>query len=331
MAKSDYAEVDRTYKNDRLRTALAKIAKMASTAIDDGEDFDGDKSKTGWESASASQEDMPGCVIKFLPPRLLIKAAEIATTINPSNAPAVGPLASVMKEGQEITRLELAVVTSKYWGPAQRRLTVSFMDSAPTDLRVRIISHMNAWCKTSGISFVETLGVGDVRISRGPGGYWSYLGTDINLIPKNRPTMNLQDFTMNTVESEFRRVVRHEAGHTLGFPHEHMRKALVARIDPEKAYIWFEEKYKWPKAMVDAQVLTPLDEASLMGTPADKNSIMCYQLPGEITKDGRPIPGGADINQTDYAFAGKIYPKLSYVAAAQEDEWWELEEVEMAA
>ena len=36
---------------------------------------------------------------------------------------------------------------------------------------------------------------------------------------------------MRMSEAEFRRVVRHEAGHTLGFEHEHMRAGLVKRID----------------------------------------------------------------------------------------------------
>src|SRR5207247_303638 len=131
---------------------------------------------------------------------------------------------------------------------------------------------------------------------------------------------------------EFRRVLfrSHETGHTLGFPHEHMRKALVARIEREKAYQWFWETYGWDKATVDAQVLTPLNEASLMGTPADQNSIMCYQLPGLITKDGKPILGGTDIDTTDFAFCGKIYPKPGHAPAAQEEEWPESEDVEVA-
>jgi hypothetical protein len=234
-----------------------------------------------------------------------------------------------MKDGQEITPLAIAVLTSKYWGPEPRKLTVSFMESTPADLKARIISHMNAWRKRAGISFVETRGTGDVRISRGPGGYWSYLGTDILLIPRNRQTMNLQGFTMNTAESEYKRVVRHETGHSLGTPHEHMRRALVERIDREKAYRWFWENYGWDKATVDAQVLTPLDETSLMSTPPDQTSIMCYQLPGDITKDGEPILGGSDINETDYAFMGKIYPKPGQVAAVQEEEWSVSEDVEL--
>lgn len=63
-------------------------------------------------------------------------------------------------------------------------------------------------------------------------------------------------------------------------------------------------------------MLTPLEESSLLSTPADAMSIMCYQLPGSITKDGMPIPGGMDINQSDYDFAGRIYLKPASAPAS---------------
>jgi hypothetical protein len=88
-----------------------------------------------------------------------------------------------------------------------------------------------------------------------------------------------------------------------------MRKALVARIDREKAYAYFWATQRWDRATVDAQVLKSLDEASIMGTKPDETSIMCYQLPGSITKNGKPIIGGIDINETDYAFMAKLYPR----------------------
>jgi len=57
-------------------------------------------------------------------------------------------------------------------------------------------------------------------------------------------------------------------------------------------------------------VLTPLADKSLMGTTeSDPLSIMCYQLPGEIMKNGKPIPGGRDINKRDFTFASSCYPK----------------------
>jgi len=271
---------------------------------------------------------MPSCTIKTLPKRLLHKAAESARRINPVNAPlALGGM------GMPLDPMRISVLTSKYWGPNSRTLTVSFMETTSPDLRARILGHMNAWTRTSCISFVETQGTGQVRISRGGGGYWSYLGTDILLIPTNRQTMNLEGFTMSTDESEYKRVIRHETGHTLGAPHEHMRKDLVARIDPQKAYAYFLRTQGWSQEEVDQQVLTALDERSLMGTPVDQTSIMCYQLPGSITRDGRPIVGGLDINTTDYAFMGRIYPtstsgQAHTPAALGADDWDAADDVE---
>lgn len=285
---------------ESLRDALLRISKIAADASEEVSSNSDDYSDT----------DVQGvCTPKSLPRHLQIRAARTATEVNPMNAPVIGFLP---EEDEGLANavanpLSIAVLTSKYWGPTRRRLSVSFLESTPPDLRTRIISHLNAW--NCGIEFVFTSGTGQVRISRGPGGYWSYLGTDIQHISTNRPTMNLQAFTMNTVESEFRRVIRHEGGHTLGFPHEHMRRELVARIDPQKAYAYFRRTQGWTKTMVDQQVLTPLDDRSIFGTPADQTSLMCYQLPGEITRDGRPIIGGLDVNASDRDFCLRIYPR----------------------
>jgi len=268
---------------------------------------------------AAPARNVSGCVLKTLPDRLHLRAAKTAANINPVNAPVFGPESAMIGGFQVLEPQHIAMLTSKYWGPSPRQLTVSFLESTDKSLRAKILQHMNAWNKTACISFVETKSGGEVRISREPGGFWSYLGTDILYIPEDRPTMNLEGFTMATEESEFYRVVRHETGHTLGFPHEHMRQDIVARIDPQKAYDWFYQTQGWNPAMVDAQVLTPLNEASLMSTPADTTSIMCYQLPGDITYDGDPIPGGTDIDDSDYDFASRVYPKRDADRDGDED------------
>jgi Astacin (Peptidase family M12A) len=251
------------------------------------------------------------CTPKRLPVEKLVAAAKTATDVNPLNHAPIERLARIVP-GFIATPERIAVVTTKYWGLQGVHLTVGFMDNAEAALRKRILQHMNAWAKTANVTFVETATDPQVRIARlgGPdGGYWSYLGTDILHIAKKDQTMNLEAFTMNTPESEFHRVVRHETGHTLGFPHEHMRRALVAKIDPAKAIAYFEKTQGWTEAEVRAQVLTPIEESTLRGTAADAKSIMCYQIPGELTKDGKPIIGGVDIDPTDYKFAQLIYPK----------------------
>jgi len=280
------------------RAILTQIADIAAKAV--GDPATAEQSLTDGLPAGKGVDSGPGCTIRALPKRLWESAARTATKINPVNAPLAAPLGAA---SEVLTPARLVILVGKYWGPSPRRLTVSFMESTPADLRAHIIQHMNAWGASACISFAQTSGSGQVRISREPGGYWSYLGTDILHVPASQQTMNLEAFTMGTSESEFHRVVRHETGHTMGFPHEHMRKELVARIDPSKAYPYFLTTQGWDKQTVDEQVLTPLDERSIFGTPPDQDSIMCYQLPGSITYDGQPIRGGTDINAQDYGFA----------------------------
>jgi hypothetical protein len=209
----------------------------------------------------------------------------------------------------------LAVVAARRWPASGVRLTVQFLDRPPRDLRVRILRHMNAWNRRANVVFTETHGTGQVRIARldtpdDMAGYWSYVGTEILAVAHDEPTMNLEGFTMKVSDAEFRRVVRHEAGHTLGFDHEHMRRALVQRIDPRKAFAYFDRTEGWTAAEVREQVLTPLAAKSIMGTTeSDPTSIMCYQLPAAIMKNGKGIPGGRDINRKDFAFAASLYPK----------------------
>jgi Hemopexin/Astacin (Peptidase family M12A) len=249
------------------------------------------------------------CTVKSLPPEQLISASSRAIEINPLNAPVTQALRSIMP-GLALKPEHLAVLTSKYWGSKGVRLTVGFLDNPAADLKARILSHMNSWGKWSNVQFLETAVSPQVRIARLAGdGYWSYLGTDVNLISAEQPTMNLDSFTMNTPDSEFYRVVRHETGHTLGFPHEHMRSDIINRIDQNKAIAHFGQTQGWSKQEVIDQVLTPLDPGTLIATPqADVNSIMCYWLPASIMKDGVAVPGGNDINAQDATFAAQIYP-----------------------
>ena len=270
------------------------------------------------KSGSYSADDVSPvlvCTPKRLPAERMIEAADHACSVNPHNSAPVHRLTRIHSDFV-LTREHLAVVTNKYWGIQGVRLSVGFLDGESATLRRLILQHLNAWSATSNVSFVESsiARSAQVRIARRDGdvdgGYWSFLGTDIELIPDEEPTMNLEGFTANTPESEFRRVVRHEAGHTLGFPHEHMRQELVARIDEAKAIEFFGRTEGWSPEEVRQQVLTPIEESSLLGTPdPDPYSIMCYQISGDLTRDGRPIIGGDDIDAEDRQFAAKIYPK----------------------
>ena len=77
-----------------------------------------------------------------------------------------------------------------------------------------------------------------VRIARTANdGYWSYLGTDVLQIPAGEPTLNLDSFTMNTPDSEVYPVVRHDTGHTLGFPHNFKASSMYP-LDSVRSKSW---------------------------------------------------------------------------------------------
>lgn len=252
------------------------------------------------------------CTPRELPTHLKVAAAERAVAINPANHPPADLIARAL--GPNPPRDRIAIMVGKRWHTDGVKLGVGFLDNPPADLRARILLHMNAWAKTANVQFTESNTDPRVRIARAGSppelaGYWSYVGTDILSISANEPTMNLEAFTMDTPESEFHRVVRHETGHTLGFPHEHMRLELVKKIDEAKAIQFFGATQGWTPDEVRAQVLTPIEQSSILGTKVDAHSIMCYQIPGMLTKDGKPIVGGLDIDKRDYAFAKSVYPK----------------------
>ncbi len=250
------------------------------------------------------------CRVKTLPAAEVARAVERAIKLNHGNGRAVNALRMAAPDAI-LSPQNLAILTTKYWGRQGVKLTVAFMDNPDTALRKRILLHMNAWGKSANIEFTETQVDAQVRIARTAGdGYWSYVGTDILSIDKQSPTMNLDSFTMSTADAEFFRVVRHETGHTLGCPHEHMRKEIVDRIDRAKAIAYFKATQDWSEAMVVQQVLTALDESALSATAhADPASIMCYWLPASIMKDGQAVVGGKDIDGQDRTFIDSMYPK----------------------
>lgn len=185
-----------------------------------------------------------------------------------------------MIPGPQFGPQSLTMLTSTRWSTMGVHLKVSFIDEPKPsqELRDKIVTYMNKWSEFCNVRFTQVSVDGKVRISLLGSGYWSYIGTDIEGIPDELPTMNLQHFSLDTPASEFERVVLHETGHTLGFTHEHLRQEIIDFIDPELAIEYFgRPPNNWSRAGTILNVLTPIPPNSYRATTrADSTSIMCY-------------------------------------------------------
>ncbi len=236
-----------------------------------------------------------GCTIKQVDD--LLTAALRAIDINPVNAPL-----GVVPPGY--------IGVLKYWGDRAKDLTYGFTERVSTEFQKKIDLYANKWGEFSKAKFRFSSTEPMIRIGFENSGYWSYLGPDCLQIPRNQQTMNLQGFTTRTPDSEWDRVVVHEFGHVLGCPHEHQRKEIIDRLNPDAVYKEFRRTQGWSDEEIRQQVLTPIEERSLMGaSPADEMSIMAYSFPSTLTKDRQPIVGGSKLSPIDREFFSKIYPR----------------------
>lgn len=206
--------------------------------------------------------------------------------------------------------LDLAALRGYQW-PNGTVLRVAFMERVSPELRALIVQHMNAWNRRgTNIRFVESTTHPQIRVTLARGqGYWSFQGVDCLHIPDDQPTMALEGMSLRTSAMELARVIRHETGHTLGFVHEQLRPEIVARLDPAKVIPYFKRYQGWDEATIRENVLTPIPQSKLISTRMpDPFSIMMYNFPASLTRDGRAIPGGSNITDLDAKMAASLYP-----------------------
>lgn len=191
-------------------------------------------------------------------------------------------------------------------------ITVCFLEGDPrVHKRIEPIAH--EWSQYANIKFqfVDNPRA-DIRISFDPnGGSWSYLGVQSTL-PwlRGKPSMNYAWLKPHTSEKKYRRFVLHEFGHALGLVHEHKSPSATIPWNEEAVIEHFKEKDGWPEKKTREQVLKRIRPGFFTRhTRFDKDSIMLYAFPKELTMDGKSTNWNTELSALDKEFIAQMYPR----------------------
>ncbi len=227
----------------------------------------------------------------------------------------------VLPDGRRIVqeREELAIVNlASAWTPGQR-IYVQFVDDDPDeDLVDKVIGNARKWESYLNLRFVFVdldrsldeykIDKAHIRISFRGSGHWSRVGTNsTDEDNPNRPSMNL-DLGSYSSDQEIRRVALHEFGHALGFYHEHQSPRGGINWKQPDAMDYYLEKTGWSRQRVQKNIFDPIDENEVTVSAFDRNSIMLYPIPPELTRDGFSVGWNTELSSTDINAAAAVYP-----------------------
>jgi len=238
------------------------------------------------------------CVDQILPEEKVIAAATRAIAENPANAGS----------GQEgLGTFELAVNTKMNW-PTGRVLKIRFLGGHPK-VRARVMEVSRQWCEHANLAFdFGDHSEPDIRIAFEDGGSWSWLGTHALTIEQERPTMNFGWLEPGSAEEAYHRVVLHEFGHALGCIHEHQSPAGGVPWDEPKVYEYYMSQYGWSKMKVYENLLEKYSQDSTQFGEFDRESIMIYAIPKELTIDDYEVKWNTELSDMDKKMIGEVYP-----------------------
>jgi len=184
----------------------------------------------------------------------------------------------------------------------RNELRVYFVDTRDRDLMNKTIDIANEWTHGTSVYFTKTdrISTSEIRVSfRVDEGYRSLIGNQaIQKQYQGKPTLWLHDLDKQN-EAEFRRVVLHEFGHALGVLHEFHNPNANILWDSTKVYTYFDSLYKWDKNTVDRNVFKSIKMENVNASSFDKESIMIYAIPEELTRNGITIPWPNKLSKQD--------------------------------
>jgi hypothetical protein len=254
------------------------------------------------------------CIDRVIPAHLKLIALERSIAVRADNRPKLTPKLVAQLNMAPNPALRMAMERGKYWQIGQQ-LKCRFLDGSKSQKsRVEAISREWEQYTTVKLKFVKT-GPAEIRISFvADSGSWSAVGNDAlvaEYFGKTAPTMNYGWLRDDTDEDEYRRVVLHEFGHTLGAIHEHQSPGAGGlKWDKAAVYKAFSgPPNNWSKADIDQNILDRYSRSQTNFTNFDPKSIMLYGFPPELFTDHKGTSSNGELSSTDKKFMKSQYKK----------------------
>ncbi len=239
------------------------------------------------------------------------EAARAAREETPENEPLVIP-GTYMGNTSADAQLSATILTGKKWKNG-RTLKIAFSPAFPSVVLEKVKQRFRLVESFVNLKFVFVAdwGSAEIRVANDLGeGSWSYVGTDNLTIDAPKATMNFGWLEPKTADAEYDRTVIHEAFHMLGMPHEHQHPKNGIPWDKPAVYRYYQgPPNNWTKAQVDHNLFKKYSETVTQFTEFDRESIMLYPIPNELTIGDYWVGRNTKPSQRDIAFLAEQYPK----------------------
>jgi hypothetical protein len=236
------------------------------------------------------------------------------------------------KRSNDPTRKKRSLVnTSALWRQGQTLKIAFIEEDIDPQLKQGIIDGIMDWQPYINLRLVIVdfaKDPGHIRIStvidnRGKG--WSALGTDALEIEPTSATLNIG---VALEHEDFLRAVRHEFGHALGLEHEHQHPLANIPWDEPKVYDHYRPKFagfrdelrkdnlteeeidQYIDEMIYESVLAKMPYEGYAGNRYDRESVMHYDFPNELTIGDWKIGKNTEISEGDKEMIRLLYPNV---------------------